>query len=76
MSVIYLLLPLALLIAGVMLGFFIWAVRSGQFDDLDTPAMRVLFNDSYPRKKKTPAEDDTGEAAPDSADDLPGRERS
>jgi cbb3-type cytochrome oxidase maturation protein len=44
-EVIFVLLPLALLIAAIAVGFFIWAARSGQFDDLDTPAMRVLFDD-------------------------------
>jgi cbb3-type cytochrome oxidase maturation protein len=44
-SVIYILLPLALLLAGVALLVFIWAARSGQFDDLETPAMRILHED-------------------------------
>jgi cbb3-type cytochrome oxidase maturation protein len=44
-SVIYILLPLALLLAGVALVVFIWAARSGQFDDLETPAMRILHED-------------------------------
>jgi cbb3-type cytochrome oxidase maturation protein len=42
---IFVLLPLALLIAAIAVGFFIWAARSGQFDDLDTPAVRMLFDD-------------------------------
>ena len=45
MSVVYVLLPLALLIAGAGVAAYIWAVRSGQFDDLDTPAYRVLHDD-------------------------------
>jgi cbb3-type cytochrome oxidase maturation protein len=45
---IFVLLPLALLIAAVAVGFFIWAARSGQFDDLDTPAVRILFDDPPP----------------------------
>ena len=76
MTVVYLLLPLALLIAGVMLGFFIWAVRSGQFDDLDTPAMRVLFDDGTDKGKSTPADNPTDEPAPDGEPDVSGRERS
>ena len=40
MNVLYILIPLALvLLAGAVWAFF-WAVSSGQFDDLDTPAMR------------------------------------
>lgn len=45
MSVIYFLLPLAaLLVAGAVIGF-LYAARDGQFDDLDTPAIRILFDD-------------------------------
>lgn len=45
METIFVLLPLALLIASIAVGFFIWAAKSGQFDDLDTPAVRILFDD-------------------------------
>jgi cbb3-type cytochrome oxidase maturation protein len=45
MSVIYVLLPVAALLAAVGVGAFIWAVRRGQFDDLDTPAVRILHDD-------------------------------
>lgn len=48
METIFVLLPLALLIASVAVGFFIWAALSGQFDDLDTPAVRILFDDEQP----------------------------
>lgn len=46
MSVIFLVLPLALLVVGAAVGAFVWSARSGQFDDLDTPAMRVLHDDA------------------------------
>jgi cbb3-type cytochrome oxidase maturation protein len=46
---IFVLLPLALLIAAIAVGFFIWAARTGQFDDLETPAVRILFDDEEPR---------------------------
>jgi cbb3-type cytochrome oxidase maturation protein len=42
---IFVLLPLALLIAAIAVGFFIWAATTGQFDDLETPAVRILFDD-------------------------------
>lgn len=45
MSVILLLIPLSLLIALVFLFGFIWAVRSGQYDDTCTPSLRVLTED-------------------------------
>lgn len=45
MTVLYLLVPLALLLAGFAVYTFVWAVRDGQFDDLETPAVRMLFDD-------------------------------
>ena len=45
MNVLYFLLPLALLLGAAAVATFVWAVRRGQFDDLETPAIRVLFDD-------------------------------
>ena len=42
MSTIYLMIPVTLLLAGGFLLAYIWAVRSGQFEDTQTPAMRIL----------------------------------
>jgi len=58
MGVIFILLPLALLFVGIALAWFIWAVRSGQFEDLETPAVRILFDDEPP-ELSTPAVSDT-----------------
>jgi cbb3-type cytochrome oxidase maturation protein len=49
MIVLYFVLPLALILAGLAVWAFIRATRQGQFDDLDTPAMRVLFDDQTAR---------------------------
>lgn len=49
MSVIYVVLPLALVIAIVAVIAFVWATRSGQFDDLDGPAVRMLDDDERER---------------------------
>jgi cbb3-type cytochrome oxidase maturation protein len=46
MSVIFLLIPLSIVIAACFLGAFIWAVRSGQYEDTCTPSMRVLLDDA------------------------------
>ena len=51
MNVLLLLIPLSLVLLVVMIAAFAWAVRSGQFDDLDTPAVRILFDDEEPRPK-------------------------
>jgi len=45
MSVIYVLLPVALALAAAALWAFIHAVRSGQYDDLDSPPVRMLLDD-------------------------------
>ncbi|MDH3309011.1 MAG: cbb3-type cytochrome oxidase assembly protein CcoS [Acidimicrobiia bacterium] len=45
MSVIYIVLPLALVIVAAAIGAFVWAARSGQYDDVDTPAIRMLHDD-------------------------------
>lgn len=42
MSVIFIVLPLAILIVGAAVGAFVWSARTGQMDDLDTPAVRML----------------------------------
>lgn len=45
MEVLFVLLPLSLLFAGASVGLFVWAVRRGQFEDLETPPLRILFDD-------------------------------
>ncbi len=45
MSVLYLVVPLALLIVGAAVWAFVWAAGRGQFDDLETPAVRMLRDD-------------------------------
>ncbi|MBS0195166.1 MAG: cbb3-type cytochrome oxidase assembly protein CcoS [Planctomycetes bacterium] len=45
MTVLYIVVPLAVLLAGCAVGAFIWAVKGGQFDDVDTPAHRAIQDD-------------------------------
>lgn len=45
MSVVFIALPVALLLAAAGVAAFIWATRTGQMDDLETPAQRVLLDD-------------------------------
>ncbi len=49
MTILYLLIPLTLLVMGVAIWAFIWAVKTGQFDDLEGPAHRILMDDDDPR---------------------------
>ena len=58
MNILYLLIPLGLVLLGLAVAAFFWAVRSGQFDDLETPAMSVVMDDDTKpaaenRRKKT-----------------------
>jgi len=48
---LYFLIPLALVILLVIVVFFFWAVRSGQMDDLEGPAYRILMDDDAAEKK-------------------------
>ena len=45
MSILYVLIPLALLLGGAALAACVYAARSGQFDDLETPAYRALLDE-------------------------------
>jgi cbb3-type cytochrome oxidase maturation protein len=62
MEIIFILLPLALGIAFIFLAAYIWAVKTGQFDDTTTPAYRILIEDSesnvvQPARKTKPHQD-------------------
>ena len=48
MSILLFLIPLALCLGLVGLLAFLWALRSGQFDDLDGAAQRILYDDDRP----------------------------
>lgn len=45
MEILYLLLPLTIIVSIVITAFFLWSVRSGQYEDLDSEPMRVLMDD-------------------------------
>jgi len=45
MEILYVLIPLGLLVLGVAIWGFIWAVKTGQFDDMEGPAHRILMDD-------------------------------
>jgi cbb3-type cytochrome oxidase maturation protein len=45
MESLYLLIPLALVIVVIALKLLFWAINNGQYDDLDTEAQRILFDD-------------------------------
>ena len=61
MNIIFVLIPLGLVLLGVAIWAFLWAVGSGQFDDLDSPAYSILMDE----------EDETGEERRGTAADRP-----
>lgn len=58
MSIIYLMIPLGIILVGLAVWALVWAVRSGQFDDLESQGWSVVLDDD----SKPPAvEEDEGE---------------
>ena len=49
MSILLVLIPLSLVLLGLAVAAFVWAVKRGQFDDLDTPALDILREDPNER---------------------------
>ena len=45
MEIIYLLIPISLILLGVIVCILLWAVRSGQYDDLEGPAHQILLDE-------------------------------
>jgi cbb3-type cytochrome oxidase maturation protein len=51
MTILYVLVPLALAIGAGAVIAFLWAVKSGQLDDLQTPALRMLTEDDAVKRR-------------------------
>ncbi|QYJ77105.1 cbb3-type cytochrome oxidase assembly protein CcoS [Shewanella sp. FJAT-52076] len=49
MSIIYILIPIAMLFVLIAVGVFFWAVRTEQFDDLDRQGASILFEEETPK---------------------------
>jgi len=61
MDVIFGLIPGMILLGLVGVLIFFWAVKSGQYDDMDGPAHRIFDDDNLPQKKTgAKAEDESG----------------
>jgi cbb3-type cytochrome oxidase maturation protein len=64
-SIVYMLIPLGLVLVGVGLWAFFWAVGSGQFDDLDSPGWSVLSDEEGAKVDGTPQSPDPGARDPE-----------
>ena len=58
MDILYLLIPISLIIVAIAIGLFMWAIRSGQFEDLEGPAHRILMDDDDPLVPRKPGSSD------------------
>ncbi|MBL8485332.1 MAG: cbb3-type cytochrome oxidase assembly protein CcoS [Rhodocyclaceae bacterium] len=65
MEIMYLLIPLSIVLVFLIGVVFWWSLRSGQFDDLEGPAYRVVMDDD-----RAPAED-AAKTDPDAAGQAP-----
>jgi cbb3-type cytochrome oxidase maturation protein len=61
LEILYLLIPLAMVLLVIIAAFFFWSVKSGQMDDLEGPAYRILRDDDLvkPEKKDAPEKTDS-----------------
>ena len=73
MPALYIMIPAALLIVAICIFIFFWAVDSGQYDDLDSPAHSILFDDQDPQHTAAveEAKNQHGESASDTASKSP-----
>ncbi len=51
MNILYLLIPLSLILVGLIVWAFMWAIRSGQFDDMEGPAHQILMDRDEPSER-------------------------
>ena len=56
MDALYVMIPIAVVIVGLAIWLFFWAVDSGQYDDMDGPAHSILFDDEDPQHQAGIAE--------------------
>lgn len=64
MTILYLLIPLSLVLLGLAVWAFFWAVSNDQFEDLESPAHRILFDDDLPAPPTRSRPDATEEPPP------------
>ena len=55
MESLYFLIPIAVIFVGIAAGIFFWALKSGQFEDLEGPAWRLLQDENDPIDPPAPA---------------------
>lgn len=69
MESLLILIPIAIVFVIIAVTILFWAVRSGQYEDLDTEARRILFDDHEPGPNKKTTEADDNKERVDARDD-------
>jgi cbb3-type cytochrome oxidase maturation protein len=64
MDSLYLLIPLALVLLALIVWALLWAIRSGQFDDLEGPAHRILMDEDEPQEARDTRRRQQGKESP------------
>ncbi|MDO3387107.1 cbb3-type cytochrome oxidase assembly protein CcoS [Gilvimarinus sp. SDUM040013] len=67
MTSLYFLIPIALIFVAIAIRVLLWAINSGQYDNLDTEAHRILFDDDE-SEAKSKSDIDSVHPRPDSPD--------
>jgi cbb3-type cytochrome oxidase maturation protein len=63
-EIIFITIPITILFIAIGVAIFFWASKGGQFDDLDSPAHRILFDDDIEPAKKSETESKPKEEKP------------
>ncbi|WP_153115247.1 cbb3-type cytochrome oxidase assembly protein CcoS [Rhodocyclus tenuis] len=71
METLYLLIPVSVILVFFVGLAFWWSLRSGQFDDLDGPAYRVLMDDDRGKEQGAGPSTESADAAPAAAPPAP-----
>ncbi len=74
MDILYLLIPLAIIIMVIAITAFIWAVKSGQYEDLEGAAHRILMDDDDPRIPGAKSDSEPKPGSASGAGDLKERD--
>lgn len=68
MEVLFVLIPISIILVAVAIGIFGWAVKSGQYDDMEGPAHSILYDDDA---DMIPGPDDKPKQPPKSSNQQP-----
>ncbi len=58
MSIIFVLIPIAMIFVAIAVGIFFWAVKSDQYEDLDREGFNILLDEDEPIKKEETKRDE------------------